>query len=203
MFRLHLRSMTSESQHSFFKAPPVIPVWSHSGIPGRDSHAASLLSGKWLTSSLPHVSPLLQPHLHVSLPFLRLLWIFILTHLILQQHWVGLFCFINTFPDLTTAKVHTLQYPSCPHRLPVGCNFLLQGIFPTQGWKHTCLMSPALVGGFFSTSATCEGRLSTAHKVQTLQYLLCPHRLTVLCPSPVTLTGIDEDEGCVEGDLVL
>ena len=64
-------------------------------------------------------------------------------------------------------------------------------------------MSPALVGGFFSTSTTCEGCLCTAHKVQTLQYLSCSHHLTILCPSPVTLTGIDENEGCVEGDLVL
>ena len=29
---------------------------------------------------------------------------------------------------------------------------LLQGIFTTQGWKPVSLMSPALVGGFFTTS---------------------------------------------------
>ena len=34
----------------------------------------------------------------------------------------------------------------------VGCHFLLQGIFPTQR-SNLCLMSPALAGGFFTTSA--------------------------------------------------
>ena len=37
----------------------------------------------------------------------------------------------------------------------VGCCAVLQGIFPTQGW-NLCLMSPALPGGFFTTSATWE-----------------------------------------------
>ena len=35
----------------------------------------------------------------------------------------------------------------------VGCHALLQGIFPTQG-LNWCLMSPAVAGGFFTTSAT-------------------------------------------------
>jgi len=35
----------------------------------------------------------------------------------------------------------------------MGCHFLLQGIFVTRGW-NPCLMSPALAGGFFTTSAT-------------------------------------------------
>ena len=34
----------------------------------------------------------------------------------------------------------------------VGCHFLLQGIFPTQGW-NPC---PSLADGFFTTSATWE-----------------------------------------------
>ena len=37
----------------------------------------------------------------------------------------------------------------------VGCQALLQGIFPTQG-LNPCLTSPALAGGFFTTSATWE-----------------------------------------------
>ena len=37
----------------------------------------------------------------------------------------------------------------------VGCHVLLQGIFPTQG-SNPCLISPALAGRFFTTSATCE-----------------------------------------------
>ena len=37
--------------------------------------------------------------------------------------------------------------------IAVGCHALLQGIFPTQG-SNPGLMSPALVGRFFTTSAT-------------------------------------------------
>ena len=37
----------------------------------------------------------------------------------------------------------------------VGCYFLLQGIFPTQG-SNPHLMSPVLTSRFFTTSATCE-----------------------------------------------
>ena len=37
----------------------------------------------------------------------------------------------------------------------VDCHALLQGIFPTQG-SNLCLMSPALAGGFFTTSTTWE-----------------------------------------------
>ena len=36
----------------------------------------------------------------------------------------------------------------------MGCHFLLQGIFPTQGSNLHLLRSPALAGGFFTTSAT-------------------------------------------------
>ena len=38
----------------------------------------------------------------------------------------------------------------------LGCHALLQGIFLTQGLKLS-FMSPALVGGFFTSSATWEG----------------------------------------------
>ena len=37
----------------------------------------------------------------------------------------------------------------------VGCHFPLQGIFPTQG-LCPILVSPALAGGFFTTSAAWE-----------------------------------------------
>ena len=48
--------------------------------------------------------------------------------------------------------------PLCPWDFPakntgVGCHALLQGIFPTQGLNPS-LTSPALAGGFFTTSAT-------------------------------------------------
>ena len=38
----------------------------------------------------------------------------------------------------------------------MGCHFLLQGIFLTQGSNPVSLKSPALAGGFFTTSATWE-----------------------------------------------
>ena len=49
----------------------------------------------------------------------------------------------------------------CPWASPgrntgVGCQALLQGIFPTQGIESTSLTSPALAGGFFTTSTTRE-----------------------------------------------
>ena len=37
----------------------------------------------------------------------------------------------------------------------VGCHALLQGIYPTQG-SNPSLRSPALAGGFFTTSAIWE-----------------------------------------------
>ena len=42
----------------------------------------------------------------------------------------------------------------------VGCHALLQGIFLTQGLS-SCLMSPALLSGFFTTSATWEAQPNT------------------------------------------
>ena len=42
----------------------------------------------------------------------------------------------------------------------VGCDFLLQGIFPTQGLKP--LVSPALAGRFFTTSTTWEAPMENA-----------------------------------------
>ena len=48
----------------------------------------------------------------------------------------------------------------CPWNFPgkntgVGCHFLLRGIFPTQeSSPHSSLPSPALAGGFFTTSTT-------------------------------------------------
>ena len=38
----------------------------------------------------------------------------------------------------------------------VGCHFLLQGIYPTQGLNLHLLMSPASAGRFFTTSTTWE-----------------------------------------------
>ena len=38
----------------------------------------------------------------------------------------------------------------------VGCNALLQGIFPTQESNPSLLQCPALAGGFFTTNITWE-----------------------------------------------
>ena len=40
----------------------------------------------------------------------------------------------------------------------VGCNALLQGIFPTQGLNPDLLCLPTLGGGFFTTSTTWEAK---------------------------------------------
>jgi len=39
----------------------------------------------------------------------------------------------------------------------VGCHALLPGDFPNPGIKPMVLTSPALAGGFFTTSATWKG----------------------------------------------
>jgi len=43
----------------------------------------------------------------------------------------------------------------------VGCHALLQGVFPTQGLNLHLLMSPALTGGFFTTSTPGKSRQCT------------------------------------------
>ena len=47
----------------------------------------------------------------------------------------------------------------------MGCHFLLQGIFLTQGSNQWSLVSPTLANGFFTTSATWEGRRSVVDKI--------------------------------------
>ena len=50
----------------------------------------------------------------------------------------------------------------------VGCHFLLQGTFPTQGLNLGSLPSPALADRFFTTSATWEAPLITSEiKIKT------------------------------------
>ena len=41
----------------------------------------------------------------------------------------------------------------------MGCHFLLQGDLPDPGIKPASLMSPALAGGFFTTSTTWEAHI--------------------------------------------
>ena len=45
----------------------------------------------------------------------------------------------------------------------MGCHFLLQGIFPTQGLNPRLLHLPALAGRFFTSAATWEA-LSEQYK---------------------------------------
>ena len=59
----------------------------------------------------------------------------------------------------------------------VGCHAVLQGIFPTQG-LNWCLMSPALAGGFFTTSAT-GSRILIIFSRPTL----CCYLVTKSCPT--------------------
>ena len=96
-------------------------------------------------------------------------------HSISPQHWKEIMCVC------VCVCVHARQVPSvvsnswqphglqptrllCPGHSPgknigVGCHFLLQGIFPTQGLNHTSF-SPALAGRFFTMRAIWEARKS-------------------------------------------
>ena len=58
-----------------------------------------------------------------------------------------------------TMHYSQLGLASCPWSFPgpgVGCHFLLQGIFPTQGLNLHLFYLPALAGGLFTTSTTWE-----------------------------------------------
>ena len=47
----------------------------------------------------------------------------------------------------------------------VGCHFLLQGIFSTQGSNACLLNTPILAGGFFTTTTTWEDQQSIELKL--------------------------------------
>ena len=65
-----------------------------------------------------------------------------------------LFSRVGLFTTLwTVARQAPLSMVLSTKPTGVGCHALLQGIFPTQR-SNSCLMSPALAGGFFTTSAT-------------------------------------------------
>ena len=53
------------------------------------------------------------------------------------------------------------QWDSVGKNTGMGCHSLLQGDLPDPGIEPASLISPALAGGFFTTSATWE-----AHKIQ-------------------------------------
>ena len=66
----------------------------------------------------------------------------------------------------------------------VGCYALLQGIFPTQGLNLDSLVSPALAGRFFTTSASCESQ-------SVVNDSLWHHGLPSPWNSPGQNTGVD------------
>ena len=81
----------------------------------------------------------------------------------------------------------------------VGCHFLFQGIFPTQGSNLCLLPSSTLAGGFFSTRATWEAHYwvwTWTWSRSVMSSSLRPHGLwptRLLCPwdFPGNSTGVD------------
>ena len=75
----------------------------------------------------------------------------------------------------------------------VGCHAALQGIFPTQGW-NPCLMSPALAGGFLTTSATWEALKEASESQSEIRLVMSnssrPHGLYSPWNSPGQNTGV-------------
>ena len=64
------------------------------------------------------------------------------------------------------------QRDSPGKNIGVGCHFLLQGSLPDPGIKPASLASPALAGGFFTTSATWEAPGVYAAAAESLQSCL-------------------------------
>ena len=64
-------------------------------------------------------------------------------------------CLTLCNPRFRSPPCYPVHGDSSGKNTAVGCHALLQGIFPTQG-SNPRLMSPALAGGFFTTSATQE-----------------------------------------------
>ena len=73
-------------------------------------------------------------------------------------------CMLSRFNQRVMSDSAALLTITCQVPLSVrfGCHVLLQGIFPTQG-SSSSLASPALAGGFFTTSTTWEAPV-TAHR---------------------------------------
>ena len=76
--------------------------------------------------------------------------------LVLRTHFIGwLFTCAQLCPTLFNPIALQSTRLLCPWDSPgknigVGCHFLLQGIFPTQGFGAMSPESPALAGGFFT-----------------------------------------------------
>ena len=72
---------------------------------------------------------------------------------------------------LSTLWTVALQAPLSMVFSGVGCHALLQGIYPTQGWNPCFLMSPALVGRFFTTSASWEAQNHISWMTYIIRYI--------------------------------
>ena len=78
----------------------------------------------------------------------------------------------------------------------MGCHSLLQGIFPTQG-SNLRLMSPALAGRFFTTSATqCLGPAATAKSLQSCPTVRPQRQQPTRLPCPWDSPGKNAGVGC-------
>ena len=62
----------------------------------------------------------------------------------------------------------------------VGCHFLLQGVFLTQGSNPCLLHLPALAGGFFTTSSTWEAPIHACAHIKKKSVKKCNKTLEVL-----------------------
>ena len=69
---------------------------------------------------------------------------------------------LQSCPTFAIPRTVTHQAPLSVHgdspgkNTGVGCHTLFQGIFPAQGLNPHLNMSPAVAGGFFTTSPTRE-----------------------------------------------
>ena len=80
------------------------------------------------------------------------------------------FSHVQLFATLwTVSPPGSSVHGDSPHKnTGLGCHFLFQGIFPTQG-SNPCLMSSALAGKFFITSDTWEVPPQIGYKWTYLQ----------------------------------
>ena len=85
---------------------------------------------------------------------------------------------------LTVLQPHRLQPTRllCPwdflgKNTGVGCHFLLQWIFATQGSNRQSLAAPALAGGFFTTSTNWEAEMLLVRQHFVADDLLKEHRV--------------------------
>ena len=86
----------------------------------------------------------------------------------LGKSWLTLLCILRKHAK-SLQSCPTLCNPNPPgssvhgifsdKNIGVGCHALLQGIFPTQVLNPPLIISPALAGGFFTSSATWEAHV--------------------------------------------